>query len=119
MSKTILVVDDSRMSRMMISTIIKTHKPEWTIIEAGGGEEALVNVEGKAIDIMTIDMNMPGMDGVTLGGELRKLYPNAHIALVTANIQDAVKKKAEAAQMQFVPKPITEDRIMEFVNANS
>lgn len=117
MSKTVLVVDDSRMSRMMISTIIKTHYPDWLIIDAASGDEALQKVEGQSIDLMTLDMNMPGMDGITLGTELRAKYPDAAIALVTANIQSAVQEKAEAAELEFIAKPITEDRIVNYIKS--
>ncbi len=117
MSKTVLIVDDSRMSRMMISTIIKTHHPNWTIIDAASGEEALEKAQGRHIDLMTLDMNMPGMDGITLGSRLREQFADADIALVTANIQEAVKHKAEEAQLAFIAKPITEERIMEFVKS--
>ena len=117
MSKTVLIVDDSRMSRMMISTIIKTHYPDWAIIDAANADEALEKVAGKTIDLMTLDMNMPGMDGITLGGKLRSQFPDANIALVTANIQEAVKQKAEQAQLAFIAKPITEERIMEYVKS--
>lgn len=117
MSKTVLIVDDSRMSRMMISTIIKTHHPDWNIIDAASGDEALEKANGKAIDLMTLDMNMPGMDGITLGTKLREQFPSADIALVTANIQDAVRQKAEQAQLAFIAKPITEDRIMNYVKS--
>ena len=117
MSKTVLIVDDSRMSRMMISTIIKTHHPDWAIIDAASGDEALQKVEGENIDLMTLDMNMPGMDGITLGTKLRSMFPNASIALVTANIQEAVRQKAEDAKLSFIAKPITEDRIMEYVKS--
>jgi len=117
MSKTVLIVDDSRMSRMMISTIIKTHHPDWSIIDAASGDEALEKAQGKQIELMTLDMNMPGMDGITLGTKLRALFPEAHIALVTANIQEAVKQKAEEAQLSFIAKPITEDRIMAYVKS--
>ena len=117
MPKNVLVVDDSRMSRMMINTIIKTHYPDWTIIDAASGEEALEKSKGQSIDLMTLDMNMPGMDGITLGIELRKNFPDADIALVTANIQSAVQEKAAAANFIFVSKPITEDRILDFIKS--
>ena len=116
-NKTILVVDDSAMSRMMIKKIITTNYPEWNILEASSGEEALEVVKDESIDIMTLDVNMPGMDGIALGGILRTQYPDAHISLVTANIQPAIKEKAKAGNMQFVSKPITEDRIMGYLRA--
>lgn len=116
-SKTVLVVDDSRMARMMIKKIIQSHYPEWEILEAKSAEEALAVSEGKSIDIMTLDMNMPGMDGLALGAEMRARFPDADISLVTANIQESIQKKARAARLTFVPKPITEERIMGYIQA--
>ncbi len=115
MVKTLLIVDDSKMSRMMIKAIVKEYCPDWNIIEAGSGEEALTVVEGKNIDIMTLDLNMPGMDGLTLGIQLQKQYPSAKISLLTANIQDSVRERVDAAGIAFIPKPITEDKIAQFV----
>ena len=42
--KTILVVDDSMMTRMMLTTIIKEHYPDWTIIQAKDADDALEKV---------------------------------------------------------------------------
>lgn len=115
MSKKILVVDDSRMSRMMICAIIKNKFPEWEIHEASDGVEALRVCETLNIDIATLDMNMPGMDGLTLGIELRRLYPKAKLSMLTANVQEATREKAEAAGIGFIGKPVTEDRVVSFL----
>ncbi len=117
MSKTVLVVDDSRMSRMMISTIIRTHQPDWKIMEAEDAVSALKICESKAIDFATLDMNMPGMNGVTLGIELRKRFPSAHLTMLTANVQSAIRQKAEAAKIGFIDKPVTEEKIVNFIRA--
>jgi len=114
--KTVLVVDDSRMSRLMIKTIIAMHRPGWEILEAGDGAQALRVAEEQAIDVATLDMNMPGMDGVTLGTELRKRFPKAEISLITANVQRAVRERAEQAHLTFVPKPISEERLLGYLN---
>lgn len=116
-SKTMLVVDDSKMSRMMITRIVNAHYPDWTVLEAGNGDEALSVSDGQQVDIMTLDVNMPGMNGLELGELLRERFPQARISLVTANIQSAIREKAKAAQLQFVPKPITEDRILGYLRA--
>lgn len=63
---TVLVVDDSKVSRMMITAIIKDKHSDWTIIEAGSGNDALSASEGRKLDLCIIDYNMPGMDGLTL-----------------------------------------------------
>lgn len=115
--KTVLVVDDSKLSRMMIGKIIHGHFPDWRVIEAVNGDGALQAVAGQDIDIMTIDINMPGMDGLALGSLMRERYPQAAITLVTANIQSTTRQKAEAAGLQFIPKPITEERILGYLRA--
>ena len=117
-SKTALIVDDSKLSRVMIRTILQDNFPEWKILEAANGEEAL-KIEEDDIDIMTLDMNMPGMDGVTLGQELKQRYPNASISLITANIQQAVQDKANNAGFYFVAKPITEEKILDAVGSDT
>ena len=61
-------------------------------------------------------MNMPGMDGVTLGAELRKRFPKANISLITANVQRAVRERAKQADLIFVPKPISEDHLVGCLN---
>ncbi len=117
MSKKILVVDDSRMSRMMISAIIRDKQPEWEIIEAEDGATALKLCESIEIDMATLDFNMPGMDGITLGIELRKQFPNARLSMLTANVQEAAREKAEAAGIGFIGKPVTEEKIVSFLEA--
>lgn len=114
---TLLIVDDSRLSRMMIRGFALEEQSQLTIIEAGDGDEALGKATGGQIDYMTIDYNMPGMDGITLARKLRSGFPNAKIAMLTANIQDSVKKQADEIGIGFIQKPITEDKIRAFVAA--
>ncbi len=113
-----MVVDDARLARMMIRGFVANTYPDWTIPEAQDGTEALSKVEAPdagPIDVMTIDLNMPGMDGLTLAKTLQQKYPEAHIALVTANIQERVQSRVQEAGFGFIPKPITEDKILTFL----
>lgn len=113
----ILVVDDSRVSRMLIRTIIAHAHPKATIIEAGNAEEALAKVENQlSITTATLDLNMPGMDGLTLASKLLERFPHARFGLLTANIQEAVKNKAENLGILFISKPITEEKILAFID---
>ena len=113
---TVLIVDDSRLSRMMIRAFITQAHPDWTIIEAGNGQEALEKTATQTVDLMTIDLNMPGMDGLTLATQLQHNHPSAHITLVTANIQESVRHRAAAAGMGFIAKPITEESILAWLS---
>ncbi len=113
--KTILVVDDSRMSRMMLRTLILARHPDWLVIESTNGDEALREAQECRFDLISIDYNMPGMSGVELIGKLRAAGVKAELAVLTANVQDAVRVKVEALGARFVKKPISEAVVAELL----
>lgn len=115
---TILVVDDSRLARDMVSSAIASLQPGWTILTAVSGDDALSKLEGvaEAPVAAVVDYNMPGMDGLTLANHLRERFPGMPIGILTANVQDALRKKAEALGCRFLPKPITSDKIRNFLS---
>ena len=109
--KTLLIVDDSKVSRMMLSALIKQKKPELILIEAEHAADAQQKIEGMNIDYFSIDLNMPGLNGLELIEVLKPKYPNSKFALFTANIQDSIHEKAEALDACCVNKPITEESV--------
>lgn len=106
--KTVLIVDDSRVSRMMIRSMILAKHPEWIMEEAGSGEEALEKVRTIVPQLITLDINMPGMGGIAVAEILVEECPDAKIVLLTGNIQDSSHRKAAQLGVGFVEKPITE-----------
>lgn len=112
-NKTVLIVDDSRVSRMMIRAFILEKNPEWQIFEAANGEEALAQVRENMPDYVTMDMNMPGMDGIAVSEKIKHAYPVTRIVLLTANVQDSSRHKAQALDIAFVAKPITSASIQQ------
>ena len=118
-STTVLVVDDSRVSRMMARQFILSARPGWTVEEAGTGEEALDKVTTLCPKLILIDVNMPGIGGLAAAEKLRTLCPAAHISLVTANVQNATRNRAAELGIAFMEKPITEARIHALIGAIS
>jgi CheY-like chemotaxis protein len=112
---TVLVVDDSSTTRKWTSGIFGSLRPDWKVIEAKSGDNALEKIQGKSIDAMLLDLNMPGMDGFELAEKLSVLFPSGHIAILTANIQEATKKRAAERGIQFLPKPVTEEKLRAFI----
>lgn len=110
-----LIVDDSKMSRMILKKIIGTVHPDWEITEAGDGQEAVDLAKGAELDIILLDYNMPVMEGGEAAKILRPLFPDAKIAFLTANVQDSIKKLAIELKIDFIPKPITQEKIMQYV----
>jgi two-component system, chemotaxis family, chemotaxis protein CheY len=112
----ILIVDDSRVSRLISSSILKKLRPEIEIIEAADGSAALSIANGIQFDMGIFDLNMPGMDGLELAQAIKSQQPDTRIALLTANVQDSIRERAEAMGVSFFRKPITEKVITEILD---
>lgn len=112
----VLIVDDSKLARIVVGKAVAALQPEWTRIEAASAEEALGLIESQPVDVVVLDFNMPGQNGLELAEELRARYPSMPIALATANIQDEVVGRARAANVAFVAKPVTEDGMRGFIS---
>lgn len=120
-ARTVLLVDDSRVARMMTRNLIARAAPGLTIVEAASGDEAIAAASGVAggtpPDYILLDVNMPGMDGLTAAGHLLRLCPDASISLLTANIQDAVRHRAEELGIGFISKPPREEALVSFLSS--
>ena len=110
-AKTVLIVDDSRVARLVVVGLTGKLRPDWSLREAGSADEALAIVAEAAIDLVLVDNAMPGMTGLELVERLRGSNPDLAIVLITANIQEAVQRKAEALGIGFIEKPATEDKL--------
>jgi CheY-like chemotaxis protein len=109
--KSVLVIDDSRVSRMITRHYILNQHPLWIIEEAATGEEALERVKSFSPRLILVDVNMPGMGGVAAAEQLCKLLPEAHISLLTANVQSATRNRAAELGIGFLEKPVSEERL--------
>ena len=116
-TKTVLIVDDSRVSRLLARQFILSAQPEWTVIEAATGEEAIEKVDAVSPALILVDVNMPGIGGLAAAEQLRTICPDAHISLVTANVQNATRNRAAELGIGFMEKPITEPRIHALIAA--
>ncbi|MRR51523.1 MAG: response regulator [Rhodocyclaceae bacterium] len=106
---TLLIIDDSRVARMLLRAFVLERRPEMVVLEAANADEALARAaETPDIDLVSIDYSMPGVDGLQLAEQLQPLLPGARKVLMTANIQESIRSRAGALGIDFVAKPITE-----------
>lgn len=105
---TILLVDDSRASRMLCAAVMRSLHPGLQLLEAGDGAAALVLLEDARPDLAVLDMNMPGLSGLDLAERLCSSHPEMKLALLTANAQDAVQRRSASLGVHFFRKPISE-----------
>jgi len=107
MNKTVLVVDDSRVSRMMLSKVIASIDASWKVVEAEDGQQAVDKALAETPDLIVMDINMPVMDGFQAIEILRPKLPNTTMILLSANIQSSSQARAEELSVHFIAKPVT------------
>jgi two-component system cell cycle sensor histidine kinase/response regulator CckA len=113
---TILLVEDEDPVRAVNSRALSARG--YTVLEAASGVEALQIIEqrGEPVDLVVSDVVMPEMDGPTLLGELRKLYPDLKVIFVSGYAEDAFKKNLpEGEEFNFLPKPFSLRQLVETV----
>jgi CheY-like chemotaxis protein len=115
MAVTVLLVDDSKLARIVAARTLAAVQPDWSKLEAANADEALATAAEQPVDVALLDFNMPGRDGLELAAELRARYPDMLIAVVTANVQDEVVERARAVDAAFVPKPVDEAGLRPFL----
>jgi CheY-like chemotaxis protein len=116
MTVTVLVVDDSKLARIVAGKAIAALQPDWIRVEAASAEEALHIVASQQIDVAILDFNMPDKDGLELASELRASQPSMPIAVITANVQDEIVARVRALNATFVAKPVTQDALSGFMS---
>jgi two-component system chemotaxis response regulator CheB len=104
----VLVVDDSPTTRAMLTAVIDDHPQLTVVAEASNGREAFELVEKRHPDIITMDVRMPGMDGIEATELIMSSYPTP-IVIVAGAARDAeVRASLEAMELgalAVLPKP--------------
>lgn len=115
MSHKILIVDDASFMRMMIKDILT--KNGYTVVgEAPDGLQAIEKYKELSPDLVTMDITMPEMDGITALKEIRKIDPHAKVIMCSAMGQQAMVIDAiQAGAKDFIVKPFQADRVIEAI----
>ncbi|HHQ41882.1 MAG TPA: response regulator [Chromatiales bacterium] len=114
--KKALLVDDSTTLLMSIEGVLK--KAGWEVRTATGGREALATLASYKPDLIITDLNMPGMDGITLIREIRKLPQTRFvpILMLTTESLQAKRQEAKAAGATgWLVKPVQANALMDVV----
>jgi CheY-like chemotaxis protein len=117
MAYKVLIVDDSKLARMSIARLLNTLRPDWVRIEAANASEAIERHSQEVIDLVLLDFNMPGRDGLALAADLRALSPTLPMALISANSQDEIVARTRALGAEFLMKPLTEAVLAPFLSS--
>jgi two-component system chemotaxis response regulator CheY len=112
-TKRVLIVDDAVVMRMMIKGILSKNGYE-IVGEAQNGAEAVEKYRALTPDLVTMDMVMPEMDGISAVKEIVANHPDARIIMCTSMGQQALVVEAiQAGAKSFITKPFQPPKILE------
>lgn len=115
MSNRILIVDDAAFMRMMIKDILSKNGYE-VVGEANDGSQAIEKYKDLKPDLVTMDITMPEMDGITALKEIKKIDGNSKVIMCSAMGQQAMVIDAiQAGAKDFIVKPFQADRVIEAI----
>jgi putative two-component system response regulator len=101
--ETILVVDDERGPRESLRMILS---PSFRVLSAGSAIDALAILRREPVEIVTVDLNMPGMGGQDLMRRVHEEFPNTEIVVITGRA--TIESAAEAVRIgicDYLEKP--------------
>ena len=117
MGKNIVVAEDFNVSRKIIVSTLT--KEGYTVFEAADGKEAAELFDGRTIDLLITDFNMPNMNGAELIQKVRSLntYPYLPILLLTTEVrQEKIQQAIDGNITAFIKKPFETQDFLKIVN---
>ncbi len=113
--KLILMADDSALTRTVIKKQLSVIYPDAAVTEARNGEEAITAIKnsrdvGNEFDLLLLDFMMPVKNGLEVLAFVRETDKTVPAFILTANVQDATRKKAfEIGCTGFLKKTLSAD----------
>lgn len=107
----VLVVEDDTNARKLMKAVLE--RAEYSVLTACNGEEALARMDTHHVDVIVLDIMMPGMDGYALTSELRAAGNAIPILMVTAKQLPADKKRGFLAGTDdYMTKPVDTEEML-------
>jgi len=111
--KTIFLVDDSITMLMSLESVLKRNNLK--VVTATNGADALQKISAANPDLIITDLNMPGMDGITLIKEIKKMSTMRFkpVLMLTTESQGTKRNEAKAAGATgWLVKPVKPEELM-------
>ena len=110
----ILVIDDDSQLRRSFSRLLEAEG--YTVLAAPSGEKGLELVADAAPDMAVVDIRLPGMDGLTVFTQLRSLYPDLPVLVMTAfGSTDTAIEAIKMGAFDYVMKPFNVPEMLKLV----
>jgi DNA-binding response OmpR family regulator len=116
----VLIVDDEENHLRSLSIGLRLEGFE--VVVAASSQEALgaLRESASTIDLALIDLMMPGINGLDLARQMRRLYPTVRVVLSSAyHLSARQLERAECGAVGFVPKPYRLAELCSFLRAKT
>lgn len=102
----VLIVDDSSTMRSIVRKILSASRFTLNVQEVSEGEKALEQLNSGRYDLVFLDYNMPGLNGIETLTQIKRSVPNVSVVIMTSAVSDSVIARAQAAgALAFLKKP--------------
>jgi len=103
----VLVVDDVPTNRSVLKSLLV--KPDCVVFEAEDGEQALELIGNRELDLVVLDVVMPGMNGIDVLGHIRKNFSSSELPVLMLTVKDDIDEVVRALELganDYVTRPI-------------
>lgn len=108
----ILIVDDTLFMRLSLKMMLERQGYQ-VVGEAANGSEAILKYNQLKPDLVTMDITMPEMDGITALKAIKKIDKSAKVVMISALGQESTVRDAIVSGASgFIVKPFVEDQVM-------
>ncbi len=114
----VLIVDDEENQRKTLSIGLRLEGFE--VVCAASGEEALRVLASTRVDVAMVDLMLPGMSGLDLTRQIRRMFPNVRVYLASAyHLSARQMERADCGAAGFVPKPYALSELSSLLHAKT
>ena len=114
----ILIVDDQNFTRQALRVILETEVDFELVGQATNGIEAFEHLEKTDVDVTIVDLEMPGMDGLTVTKMLGERFPNTKVVILsTHDDEDNINAAVEAGARGYLLKSTSAKEIVDTIRA--
>lgn len=109
---TILLGDDSELDLMFAEQALTSYNENYKILRAHDGSEVCEKALTHHPDVIFVDINMPGKDGIEVIRSLKDDYRTQHIPILVITATENFQEAFDAGAMDFIQKPLVKDNLI-------